>query len=74
MRPKVRSTLSDYKRCMLSPRDYGGKAIFKIIGFFSESAFIQNPSKISHSANISRFIVYLICYTIPEDHMSAEIW
>ena len=34
------------------------KTIFKIIGNLSEIAFIQNPSKISHSAKIRLFIVF----------------
>ena len=36
--------------------------IFKISVNFSENAFIQNPSKISHSVNVRRFIVLLIWY------------
>ena len=40
------------------------KTVFKITGIFSENAFIYNPSKISHSANIRRFIVCLFVFVV----------
>ena len=55
------------------------KKCFKIIGNFSENAFIENPSKISHSANIRRFIVFSFFFFFfsnllhHEDHMSTEM-
>ena len=36
--------------------------IFKISGKLSGNAFIQNFSKIYHSANLRRLIVFLSCY------------
>ena len=46
--------------CLFHP-DMMKKTIFKIIGKFSENAFIWNTSKVSDSANIRRVIVFLIC-------------
>ena len=46
---------------MLLPRA-DKKMIFKISGKLSGNAFIQTSSKIYHSANIRRLIVFLSCY------------
>ena len=54
-------TLSDNKGATFHPKVMK-KAILEIIGNFSENAFMFNPSKISCSANIRGFSVFLISY------------